>query len=809
LKKVVLLWLLLQGLACGAQIRGPLLGPFGHVQSQVIVRDPLSVITYDQFYRSVGGLGSNWSGSSNLTIVASQAAAGTVGDVTTGSTSDFAYFTGPGAYNATQCSQISVAALPVATTGWIGLSTHQTSSTSFYALEVLNSATSVTYDFYSVSGGTFTAIGSPTSTGAIMAVGDAYQFCVSGSTLTAYRLTSGGTFVSQASQTSSAVPGPGYPGIGLAGTSPTNPAGLGAFQTSGLNTSLINDSTLDSNWTALSGSFDTGTVGITDDTAQVQSTGAWASSFWNANSFTANQYAEAIAGGTSSGGSGSKYYVDGVSVHASSSDNRYHFTWNIPSVTNEFQLLKVSGGVTTSLMLASQYTNGMTATESGSTVTATYTGGAYLNPPVGSTVVITGFTPSGYNGSWVVTAITPNTSFQYTDTNTGLGSGTGGQAQVMTNNCGQALGRVMRLEIVGTTINAYYNGCWIMSATDSTLAAGSPGLTSYIDPTDAYQPYLTDWEGGTLLWTRRGTVIPVGSGGGNEEPQPIYEAGCVIVSSPCFKMWTTYGWSSPVPTVYYYESSDGINFTSYSGNPVISNGSTIVAHGYVFHYGSTYYGYYSNNNEGGTFDQWTSPDGVTWTLAHHNVLTDGSIGQFDSNGVYNPVVWVNSGTGTWYMIYTGELGSANPNAGSYSIGLATSSDGVTWTKYSGNPIITNGLAGSAANGKSIAQYGGNWYLWGFTAAPGTFNLPTDISVWESPDLHNWTPSSKNPIYERVLVDEGVGLVGGQVADPAVIQLGGMTYLYYDTIDQQIAGHIHINLATAPYPLSQITLALFP
>jgi len=82
-------------------------------------------------------------------------------------------------------------------------------------------------------------------------------------------------------------------------------------------------------------------------------------------------------------------------------------------------------------------------------------------------------------------------------------------------------------------------------------------------------------------------------------------------------------------------------------------------------------------------------------------------------------------------------------------------------------------------------------------------------VWESPDLHNWTPSSKNPIYERVLVDEGVGLVGGQVADPAVIQLGGMTYLYYDTIDQQIAGHIHINLATAPYPLSQITLALFP
>jgi hypothetical protein len=56
---------------------------------------------------------------------------------------------------------------------------------------------------------------------------------------------------------------------------------------------------------------------------------------------------------------------------------------------------------------------------------------------------------------------------------------------------------------------------------------------------------------------------------------------------------------------------------------------------------------------------------------------------------------------------------------------------------------------------------------------------------------------------------GVGLIGGQVADPAVIQIEGATYLYYDAIATQANGGIHVKLATAPYPLSQITLALFP
>lgn len=60
------------------------------------------------------------------------------------------------------------------------------------------------------------------------------------------------------------------------------------------------------------------------------------------------------------------------------------------------------------------------ASESGTTVTITST----LNPGITGVAVITGMTPTEYNGTWIVTASSP-TSFQYTNTASGLGAATG------------------------------------------------------------------------------------------------------------------------------------------------------------------------------------------------------------------------------------------------------------------------------------------------------------------------------------------------------------------------------------------------
>ena len=476
-----------------------------------------------------------------------------------------------------------------------------------------------------------------------------------------------------------------------------------------------NSGNLGANWTANSGAIDTALMGITSNAARVQTTGGHADSFWNANTFATNQYAEGIAGGSAIS---VNTHEANITVVDSSGDNYDMFYWNQNATTDiAVGLAEVVGGSYTPLATASA-------------------------------------------GTFV-------------------------------------LGGLMRLEKVGTVLTGYFNGVPVVTGT-STLNSGAPGVHGYMAASSP-TAYVTNWEGGNLVWTRQGIVEPASRS--SEEPGVIYEGGCVIVASPCFKMWYTVNWTSPPPAINYAESTDGKTFSEYSGNPVISNGATAVAHGYVVHIGSTYYGYYWNGASG-AFDQWTSADGVTsWTLAHASVLAPGTTGAWDAVGVYDSTVFVNGAT--WYMLYQGS--SAGGACHYYCEGLATSSDGITWTKYSGNPVIANGSGG--VGGGHVYQAGANYYLWAQTSAT-VASLPTDISLYSSPDLMNWTPSSnsRNPVYERVLADEGVNLSSGQVADACMVTVGGTTYFYYDATDTQDAGHIHINLATAPYTLQQISLA---
>src|ERR1019366_3146438 len=65
------------------------------------------------------------------------------------------------------------------------------------------------------------------------------------------------------------------------------------------------------------------------------------------------------------------------------------------------------------------------------------------------------------------------------------------------------------------------------------------------------------------------------------------------------------------------------------------------------------------------------------------------------------------------------------------------------------------------------------------------------------------PSSKNPIYERVLANEGVNNANGQVADVMSLEVNGSVYMYYSATPAQSAGNIHINLATVPYTMAQL------
>ncbi len=78
----------------------------------------------------------------------------------------------------------------------------------------------------------------------------------------------------------------------------------------------------------------------------------------------------------------------------------------------------------------------------------------------------------------------------------------------------------------------------------------------------------------------------------------------------------------------------------------------------------------------------TSNDGLTWSKYSTPVLLPGSAGSWDSSAVaLGSVVW--NGT-RFLMWYSGTSPIAFPNG---AFGLATSSDGITWVKYRGNPVL--------------------------------------------------------------------------------------------------------------------------
>jgi hypothetical protein len=96
----------------------------------------------------------------------------------------------------------------------------------------------------------------------------------------------------------------------------------------------------------------------------------------------------------------------------------------------------------------------------------------------------------------------------------------------------------------------------------------------------------------------------------------------------------------------------------------------------------------------------TAPDpGGPWTRLEEPVLRRGPAGAWDAGGLDFPTVL--RADGAWTMVYSGQ-DPTRPEAG--SIGLATSDDGITWTKHDdpattepplaeSDPVIEPGLCG--------------------------------------------------------------------------------------------------------------------
>ena len=220
----------------------------------------------------------------------------------------------------------------------------------------------------------------------------------------------------------------------------------------------------------------------------------------------------------------------------------------------------------------------------------------------------------------------------------------------------------------------------------------------------------------------------------------------------------------------------------------------------VYYGGSIYHMWYTGTTKlwGYRIGYATSNDGVSWTKSKANpVLPPGPPGSWDSDFVSSPSVIYN---GSVYMMWY--VGGKQPSlfhyytySGSQGFGLATSTDGATWTKYTGYPVMkSSALDASVMFDPWVLQVDNQFKMW-YTCGSG-MESHLEVCYAASPDGIHWT---KNPTE----VFKGTGLGSdwdsGDVYSPNVLYDGHVYGMWYsgDHYINQTITISQIGYATSP------------
>ena len=236
-----------------------------------------------------------------------------------------------------------------------------------------------------------------------------------------------------------------------------------------------------------------------------------------------------------------------------------------------------------------------------------------------------------------------------------------------------------------------------------------------------------------LTWTKSvSNPVLVGTpgewDGGSTEHSPD-----VIKEGGLYKMWYEGSPDYGVRQTGYATSTDGIDWHKYPGNPVIQAGpegydQQVAGHGSTLHEGGTYKRWYHAMGDQGIIIAYaTAPDEVTWTKQGPALLPQP--GEWDAGGLWGPSVL--NLDGTYWMWYSGVGPMGLP-----AIGVVTSTDGISWTRFLTGPAV---FEDAPIGEPTVISDGGKLKMWYTNYDQGTINYA------ESDDGIHWTPSLANPV----------------------------------------------------------------
>jgi len=256
--------------------------------------------------------------------------------------------------------------------------------------------------------------------------------------------------------------------------------------------------------------------------------------------------------------------------------------------------------------------------------------------------------------------------------------------------------------------------------------------------------------------------------------------------------YTYYSGFSCAWQIYYATSTDGIHFNKQGQINISNDWSTQRAYPFVIYEDGRFKMYY-----GGGYPYQIgyaeSSDGVNFTALPQPVLAKGTDGDWDADQVLRPSIVETTSlnpslrqqldlaptASRLYMMYYNGFG-ANDSA----VGLAYSTDGTTWQRYSANPIVTS-TTGIYTSFDLVAN--GTSYLY--------YHTQNAIYLTLSSDGIHFTPYSSDPILSPSGSDNwDAGLVYGMFVRQAD---DGSYMMYYNGIPAPNADYGMIGIAFSP------------